>query len=125
MPLAIGEVARRAGLEPSAIRYYERIGLLPAPERHNGRRVYEPDVLRRLEAIALAKEAGFSLAETKTLVHGFSETVPLSRRWRTLAERKLEEIDAMVARAEAMRAVLRQGLECECLALEDCRLLSS
>jgi MerR family redox-sensitive transcriptional activator SoxR len=123
--LAIGEVAQRAGVETSAIRYYERIGLLPRPERRNGRRVYDAAVLDRLHAIALAKEAGFSLAEIHTLVRGFSDSVPLSARWRALAEQKLEEIDAMVARAEAMRAVLRRGLECDCVSLEDCRLLSS
>ncbi len=61
--LTIGEAAARAGIRASAIRYYERVGLIPPPERVSGRRRYEEGIVRRLELIAVAKEAGFSLDE--------------------------------------------------------------
>jgi MerR family redox-sensitive transcriptional activator SoxR len=121
--LSIGEVARRAGLEASAIRYYERIGVLPEPERSGGRRRYEESVFDLLAAIDVARRAGFTLAEIRTLMSGFSDTTPPSERWRTLALRKLPEVEAQIARAREMKRLLELGLDCDCLRLEDCELL--
>jgi MerR family redox-sensitive transcriptional activator SoxR len=121
--MSIGEVARRAGLEPSAIRYYESAGLLPAPPRAGGRRRYDPEILEWLSLIALAREAGFTIAEIRQLVTDFAPGTPPAARWAALAARKLAEIDAMVARAERMRAVLRVALDCGCFRLEDCSAL--
>jgi MerR family redox-sensitive transcriptional activator SoxR len=121
--MAIGEVARRAGLEPSAIRYYESLGLLPEPPRVGGKRRYDPSVLEWLSLIALAREAGFTMAEIKRLVTGFTPGTRPAARWEELATRKLAEIDALVARAERMRAVLRVALDCGCFRLDDCRAL--
>lgn len=118
--LAIGDVARRAGIRPSAIRYYERVGILPPPTRRNGRRRYGADVLRRLAVVRLAKEAGFTVAEMRTLFHGFADGTAASVRWRGLAERKLGEVEALVARAEAMRRVLQESLRCGCRSLDAC-----
>jgi MerR family redox-sensitive transcriptional activator SoxR len=121
--MSIGEVARRAGLEASAIRYYESAGLLPAPARVSGRRRYDADVLEWLSLIALAREAGFTIAEIRQLVTDFTPGTRPAARWQMLAARKLAEIDAMVARAERMRAVLRVALDCGCFRLEDCSAL--
>jgi MerR family redox-sensitive transcriptional activator SoxR len=121
--LAIGEVARRAGLNSSALRYYERIGLLPEPERVGGQRRYDASVLTRLAVIELAKRAGFSLQETRTLLDGFSPTTSPSERWQALARRKLPEIENQLARIDAMRQLLTVGLECDCLSLEECGML--
>lgn len=118
--LSIGEVGRRAGLAPSAIRYYERLGLLPRPARTGGKRRYDPSVLEWLSLIALAREAGFTMKEIKRLVTGFTPGTPPAARWRELAARKLAEVDAMVARAERMRSVLRVAIDCGCFRLEDC-----
>ena len=63
--LTIGEVARRAGVRASAIRYYEEAGLLPAPERVGGKRRYDEGILRRLAIIGGAKRAGFTLREIR------------------------------------------------------------
>ena len=120
---SIGEVASRAGVNPSAIRYYESIGLLPEAERVSGQRRYGESVLKRLAVIEFAQRAGFTLAETRTLLNGFSAKVPPSARWRALADRKLPEIEALIARASAMRQLLEEGLECECLSLDECGLL--
>ena len=121
--LRIGEVARRAGLAPSAVRYYERLGLVPEPARVGGKRLYDPSVLEWLSLIALAREAGFTMAEIRRLVAGFTPGTRPAARWQELAARKLAEIDAMVARAERMRAVLRIALDCGCFRLEDCAAL--
>lgn len=124
--LTIGAVARRAGLRPSALRYYEDEGLLPAPARANGRRRYEPDVFERLATIRLAQAAGFTVAEIRTFLHGFAPDTPPPERWRELAARKLPAVDAQLARLQGMRAILEAGLRCECLALAECaRLLGA
>lgn len=120
---SIGDVAREAGLEPSAIRYYESEGLIPKPRREGGQRRYDASIMEWLSLIALAKEAGFTVAEIKLLVSGFTPGTKPAARWASLAERKLVEIDALVARAERMRAVLRVALDCGCFRLEDCSAL--
>ena len=120
--LAIGEVARRAGLRTSAIRYYEREGLLPPPPRSGGRRTYSPEVFTKLSVIRLAQQAGFTIPEIRRLMTGVRDE-PASARWRKLAEKKLEEIQAMIERAEAMRDLLQEGIRCGCVRLEDCKPL--
>ncbi len=123
----IGEVAQRAGMRPSALRYYERVGLLPQPGRENGRRRYDSEVLRevldRLAVVGVAQQAGFTIAEIRTLLDGFSEDTPPSERWRVLAREKLPEVEALIGRARGMKSLLERGLECECLRIEDCDLL--
>jgi MerR family redox-sensitive transcriptional activator SoxR len=118
--MSIGEVARRAGIQASAIRYYESVGLLPEPQRSGGKRRYDGTALDWLSLIAIAREAGFTMAELKRLVTGFAPGTPPERRWHDLATRKLAEIDAMVVRARRMRAILRTALACGCFRLEDC-----
>jgi MerR family redox-sensitive transcriptional activator SoxR len=125
--MSIGEVARSAGVRPSAMRYYEGVGLLPPPERENGRRRYDGEVLRevldRLAVVRVAQQAGFTISEIMTLLDGFSEDIPPSERWRLLAREKLPEVEALVERALGMKDLLERGLRCECLSLEDCALI--
>ena len=125
--MSIGEVARSAGVRPSAMRYYEGVGLLPPPERENGRRRYDGEVLRevldRLAVVRVAQQAGFTISEIRTLLDGFSEDIPPSERWRLLAREKLPEVEALVERALGMKDLLERGLRCECLSLEDCALI--
>jgi MerR family redox-sensitive transcriptional activator SoxR len=118
--MTIGEVAKRAGLAPSAIRYYEKSGLIPAPHRRSKQRRYDPEILGRIAFIQLARDAGFTIRETRTLISGFAPNTKPSARWRTLAEKKLAEIDAQMARARKMQALLKEGFRCGCPALEDC-----
>jgi len=119
-PLTITAVAHRARLRPSAIRYYESIGLLPAPARVSGRRRYDPDVLPRLALIAAARQMGFTIAEIGTLMHGFDADTPASERWQALTARKLVEVEALIARAHRMRCLLDEALRCRCLTLDAC-----
>lgn len=121
--LTIGEVARRAGIRTSAIRYYESAGLLPTPRRVHGHRRYDPGIMQRLAMLQLAQQAGFTVAEIGTLLHGFASDTPPSARWKALATRKIAEADALIRRAQRMKDVLVLGLQCECLRLEGCLLL--
>ena len=119
--LTISEVARRAGLRTSAIRYYEEIGVLPRPERvSGGHRRYSARVFQQLAFIQLAQQPGFSMAEIQTLVSGFDESAPLGVRWRTLAEQKLAELDVLISRAQGMKRMLEVGIHCQCLNLDEC-----
>ena len=120
--LAIGEVARRAGIRPSALRYYESISLLPEPRRVGGRRRYDESTVQMLKVIQLAQQAGFSVAEIQTLLHGFEPDTPPAARWQPLAQQKLRELDALIERAHHMKHILETGLNCGCLRLEDCAI---
>jgi len=123
--ISIGEVARRTGVAASALRYYEDAGLLPAPRRVSGRRRYDADVLRRVEVLRCAQQAGFTLAEIRTLFHGFGADTPLGERWNALAHAKLRELDALIARAARMKQAILAGMECGCVRLDDCVLVAS
>lgn len=118
--LAIGAVARRAGIASSVIRYYEDIGLLPAPARLNGRRRYDLSTVQRLRVIAYAQQAGFTLSEIRELFFGFEAGTPPSVRWEGLVQRKLAELEAQLARIHAMQSLLREGMSCGCLTIEQC-----
>ncbi len=118
--LSIGKVADRAGIAASAIRYYEAEGLLPRADRRSGRRVYDERIVERLAIIHLAKGAGFTVAEVKRLLGGFARRTPPGERWRTLAERKLVELDERIAEAERMKRLLQIVQRCECPTFEDC-----
>jgi DNA-binding transcriptional MerR regulator len=119
-PLTISQVARRAGMQASAVRYYERIGLLLPPRRVSGQRRYEPAVVERLLAIRHAASLGFALAEIHLLLDGFPADTPASSRWRSMAQAKLPQIDAAITRLTAMKRLLESGSECACPRIEDC-----
>ncbi len=120
--LTIGEVAKRAGLRPSSIRYYESIGVLAEPERLAGRRRYSPEVLRELAVIDIAQRAGMSLAEIRDLVGAVRGEGAFAERLRGLAERKLPELDALIARAERVSRWLEVASQCGCATVDDCGL---
>jgi MerR family transcriptional regulator, redox-sensitive transcriptional activator SoxR len=118
--MSIGQVARICGLAPSAIRYYEKAGLLPKPIRVSRQRRYSDEVIGRLRLLQVAREAGFTIAETRTFVAGFSSTTPPAVRWQTLARRKLVEIEAQMAQLQRMKALLESSFHCRCMSIEDC-----
>lgn len=118
--LTIGEVAGLAGLRTSAIRYYEEKGILPEPARVSGRRRYDPVVLRHLEVIRFAQQAGLTLEEIRIFFHGFDEEVPPPARWHALATTKLKELDEQIERITRMRQALQTALSCGCMRIEDC-----
>src|SRR5258708_21390571 len=108
---SIGEVAREAGLSTSALRYYERAGLLPAPPRRSRQRRYSEAIFGRIYLIRLALEAGFTIGETRLFLSGFSEQTPPAARWRAPAARKLEEVNALMDRTRRMEVLLEASVQ--------------
>jgi MerR family redox-sensitive transcriptional activator SoxR len=122
--LSIGEVAERAGISVSAIRYYERNGLLPEAERVSGQRRFTEETVQRLGTIDVAKQAGFSLDEVRVLLTSIDEGAPAHEQLQTLAQRKLPQVDALIERAQAMRDWLIIASDCGCESLDGCRLFA-
>lgn len=120
--LTIGQVAQRAGIRVSHIRYYEEVGVLPEAERVSGQRRYRDDVLHRLSIIDVAQRAGLTLDEIRHLTGPDNRGADTSIRIRTLAERKLPDIDALIERAQAVRRWLEVAQGCDCASVDVCGL---
>jgi MerR family redox-sensitive transcriptional activator SoxR len=119
--LTISEVARQVGLQASAIRYYEKIGLLPRTPRMSGQRRYDTTALYRLAIIQRARQLGFTLTEIRHLFFGFRDITHASERWRTLSQRKLAELDDLMDGIKAVRGVLTKLMtKCRCDTLDQC-----
>ena len=124
--MKIGEVARKAGIRTSAIRFYEKAGVLPPAARQNGQRHFAPDAELQLAVIEFARKAGFTIAEIKLLFHGFRKSAPASARWRQLARKKYREMDLLITRLKSMQKLLKKSMRCHCTKLDDCgRILLS
>src|SRR5215475_744798 len=119
--LTISQVARQIRLRPSAIRYYERIGLLPPAQRQSGQRRYDRRVLYRLAIIQRARQLGFTLAEIRYLFFGFRDVTSASERWRTLSQRKLAELEHLMNGIRTVRGLLKKLMtKCRCDTLDQC-----
>ncbi len=119
--LTISEVARQVGLQASAIRYYERIGLLPRAPRMSGQRRYDTTALYRLAIIQRARQLGFTLSEIRYLFFGFRDITRASERWRTLSQKKLAELDHLMDGIKAVRGLLKMMMtKCRCDTLDQC-----
>ena len=115
-PLDIAEVALRCGLAPSALRFYERRGLI-APSGRNGlRRTYAAGVVQRLNLIQCAKSAGFSLAQ----IARFLAATPSDAKLRRQMAMRAEQIDAEIDRLRRMRDSLRHAAVCTHSPLVEC-----
>jgi MerR family transcriptional regulator, redox-sensitive transcriptional activator SoxR len=120
--LSTGEVARLSGKASSAIRYYEQVGLLEAPERISGRRRYPRSVLRTLAVIETAQRAGLSLGEIRLLLQASPSNPAVTERLREVAEQKLPALREAIERAEIVRRWLEDAARCDCPTLDDCPL---
>jgi len=119
--LTISQVAERAGLKPSAIRYYEQIGILPLPSRMGGKRRYDLTVMYRLAIVQRARQMGFTLDEIRQLFFGFRPVTRASERWIRLSHRKMAELDALVHEIRDMQQLLRKMMRrCRCETLDQC-----
>jgi len=115
--LTIGELAQRADVAATTLRYYEKIGLITPPVRIGGQRRYDESVLGRLEVIRLCKTAGFALDEVRLL---FADDAPGRPASRALAEAKLAEIDSRMAELAAAKAIVEWGMRCTCPSIDQC-----
>lgn len=122
LTMSIGRLAELAGLNASAIRYYERNAILSEPEHVNGQRRYTQDTLVRLRIIDVAQHAGFTLAEIKVLLASTDAGTPAHEQLRELAARKLPDVDALIDRAQTVRAWLATATGCGCESLDVCGL---
>jgi MerR family transcriptional regulator, redox-sensitive transcriptional activator SoxR len=120
--LTIGQVAERAGLRTSHIRFYERVGVLPEPERVSGQRRYRDDVLHRLSIIDVAQRAGMTLDEIAPLTGPENRSADASRHIRAIADAKLPHIDALITRAQAVKHWLQVAQSCDCASVDVCGL---
>ena len=118
--LQIGDVAASAGVAPSAIRYWERQGLLERPRRRSGRRVYDASVLDRVALIRMAQQAGFLIPEIRSLLRGFPPRASAGERWRALVGRKRADVSAKIDELRRMLAVLETLERCDCPDLDAC-----
>src|ERR1041384_5314630 len=118
--MTIGEVAKRAGVRASAIRFYEKAGLLPEPVRSGGQRRYGSAILERLTLLEFAKKCGFTLAEARALFDDFPATAPVGPRLEAHAARKLAELEALGRRIGEMKDRIERGLACRCEDLGEC-----
>jgi len=118
--MKIGELAGRSGLNASAIRYYERRGLLPAPHRAGGQRRYGADALHRVLLIRFASEMGFTLSEIRVFLNGLRDDAPVGPRWKKLAQRKIQEVVQSIRRSLRLKSLLEHLLHCNCVSLQVC-----
>ena len=120
--MSIGDVASRVGIRTSALRFYEREGLLPSPRRVGGKRRYEPAVVYQLLMIRFCQQLGFTLAEIRQLA-----TPPDGKNgkqeWRDLVDRKLLEVDSAIEQAQAVKRLLEESRDCDCVNPESCRFV--
>jgi MerR family redox-sensitive transcriptional activator SoxR len=118
--MKIGELAVRSGLNPSAIRYYEKLGLLAPPQRSSGQRRYSSDAINRALLIRFAGDMGFTLAEIKLFLSGLRDNAPVGPRWKKLAHRKIAEVESNVQRSLRLKSLLEHLLLCRCASLKIC-----
>jgi MerR family redox-sensitive transcriptional activator SoxR len=115
--LTIGELAATVGVATSALRYWEELGLLPAPDRVSGQRRYPASAVTLAGLILLLREVGFTLREVKTLVDARADR---HGTWRELHQRKLAELDERIAQAQVARTAIAHGLACRHDDIFDC-----
>ncbi|HKB20032.1 MAG TPA: heavy metal-responsive transcriptional regulator, partial [Gaiellaceae bacterium] len=119
--MRVGEVAERAGVNVETLRYYERRGLLPEPERlPSGHRSYDEETVRFLRAIKEAQSVGFTLAEIGEYLRAARRTGSPSETLRIRMAAKIDEIDGRIAGLKRMRDELARVVGCACESLDHC-----
>jgi MerR family redox-sensitive transcriptional activator SoxR len=116
----IGELASLSGVNASAIRYYEKLGLLSPADRVNSQRRYSSDALDRVLLIRFAGEMDFTLAEIKLFLNGFKQDTPVSARWRKLTTSKIAELRQRLAQTRRLLDFLKRLQHCRCVQLHQC-----
>jgi MerR family redox-sensitive transcriptional activator SoxR len=124
--LSIGEVARRSGVAPSALRFYERQGLIAASRTDGNQRRYDRAVLRRIALLQAGRAAGIPLAQIRGALEGLpTSRTPSRRDWERLSNRWRDDLDARIETLQALRERLTTCIGCGCLSIDRCDLLNS
>jgi MerR family redox-sensitive transcriptional activator SoxR len=123
--LSIGEVAERSGVAPSALRFYERRGLIASTRTDGNQRRYDRAVLRRIALLQAGRAAGISLVEIREALAGLpTSRTPSRRDWERLSNRWREDLDARIETLQALRERLTTCIGCGCLSIDKCELLN-
>ncbi|MBI1178336.1 MerR family transcriptional regulator [bacterium] len=116
----ISEFAKTFGVRPSALRFYERIGILNPAGRVSGRRLYDKAAETRLAFILSARESGFTLSEIKGLISTVLNGNPPRRVWPAAAEVKRLNLEKEINRLKAAQRSLKHQAGCQCRTLREC-----
>jgi DNA-binding transcriptional MerR regulator len=120
--LTIGELAHRTGVATSALRYWEQLGLLPAPGRVSGQRRYAPSAVGLVREILLLRDVGFTLRDLQAFL---APRASAGDDWRALHRRKLNELDQRIAQAQVARKAIAHALACPCEDIRECPSFSN
>jgi MerR family redox-sensitive transcriptional activator SoxR len=121
--LTIGEVAKRSGVAPSALRFYEERGLIRSERAGSGHRRYPRSVLRRISFIVFAQRIGLTLEEIGAeLAQLPSDRIPARDDWARLSGAWTQRIDQRIAELQRLRAGLTECIGCGCLSIDKCAL---
>ena len=121
--MTIGELSVRSGVAPSALRYYERLGLIRAGRTSGNQRRYERAELRRVAFIRIAQQVGVSLEEIRTALSDLPDSrTPTRADWERLSRRWQGRLEEQIALLERLRDNLAGCIGCGCLSLKRCRL---
>lgn len=121
--LTVSEVAHRSGFAPSALRFYEREGLLTATRTSGGQRRYERNVLRRLAFIRAARNVGQSLEEISAALETLPDRrTPTKADWTKLSRSWRRQLDDQIAALTQLRDGLDSCIGCGCLSLKRCAI---
>lgn len=124
--LTIGEVSRRSGIAPSALRYYESLGLITSKRTSGDRRRYRRAVLRRLAVVRAAQHVGLSLDEVRTAFAGVAlDAAPTRRQWARMSATWRTGLNARITELEQVRDNLASCVGCGCLSLRQCALYNT
>ena len=121
--LTIGELARRAGVATSALRYYEQLGLISSQRTTGGQRRYARATLRRVAFIRAAQTVGLSLGEARAALARLpDERTPSKADWNKVSATWIRHVDERIAELQRLRETLNGCVGCGCLSLRTCRL---
>ena len=123
--LTIGEVAARSGVAASALRFYERRGLIAAARSDGNQRRFDRSVLRRIAFVQAGRAAGITLTEIGAALEGLpTHRTPSRRDWERLSKRWRDDLDARIETLQALRNRLSTCIGCGCLSIDKCDLLN-
>ena len=123
--LSIGEVSARSGVAPSALRFYERQGLITSTRTDGNQRRYDRAVLRRIAFVQAGRAAGVPLSEVREALDGLpTRRTPSREDWERLSSRWRDDLDARIETLQALRDRLTTCIGCGCLSIDQCDLLN-
>ena len=121
--LTISAIAQRSGVNASALRYYETLGLIESVRSNAGHRRYRRSSLRRIAYILFAQKIGFSLDEISAQLVGLPiHHAPSPKDWEGISKTWVARVDARIAELTSMRRSLENCIGCGCLSLKQCAI---